>query len=312
MQWRGNLNGGLAALKSICLVIVAIFVVVGALCSVGCPDDHAYPYRQSDYYDRALSDGDLILATKLCLRCAWTFIEDNSDPLIVVFTAILATFTYRLWASTRQLAIDGQSAARAQSRDMKESLRIAEISASAARESADAAGKAAEVAERTLVEFERPYLFVSNVGPIQWAGPPFEPSIPFKVGNYGRVPAIFERIHIGANTSSAPDSPYNLEWGHFLERQGIIGADSHLLIERHDCMGVTDLECIDGMITAGANELFFWAIFDYCGPTKTVVYTRSQCFRFDDDSQTFIPYGGTEYNYEKQCSAGDYEQSTEA
>jgi hypothetical protein len=65
---------------------------------------------------------------QLGLKCIGPFVDANSDPIIAIFTIVLAWSTIGLWGQTRRLA----SGAEAQAEDTKKSLAIAKTSADAA------------------------------------------------------------------------------------------------------------------------------------------------------------------------------------
>jgi hypothetical protein len=124
------------------------------------------------------------------LRSILARLEEHSESVIAAFTVVLAISTIALWSATRNLWQAG-----------KEQFGIA-------RQTAEAAQKSAVVAERTLKDYERPWLFIDlddaihrpskNVG--AW-------HIAFTLNNYGRSPAIIDSIHCGINSGTKPDDP---------------------------------------------------------------------------------------------------------
>jgi hypothetical protein len=115
-----------------------------------------------------------------------------TDWLPAVFTLALAIFTQRLyqatvgmWDATKEL----RNFAEEQSRDMKASI-------AATHQTAEAAKSSAETAERSFTLLERPYVIPDNVGHLESTirvGNRTD-STSFRIGNYGKVPAIVHRV----------------------------------------------------------------------------------------------------------------------
>jgi len=116
---------------------------------------------------------------------------------LVAFTGVLAVSTIGLgWATVglyrtgeKQIRLNANSAA-AQSRDMQASIAVADKAANAAAEQA-----------RIVVKTERPYIFVV---PLNEGGSPFDPErkVSYFIRNYGRTPAILEKVIVGLRVIS--------------------------------------------------------------------------------------------------------------
>lgn len=147
---------------------------------------------------------------------------------LTLLTAVLAISTVGLW----RIALVGM---RAQSRDMKESLRIADASAKATVAAADAA----TASSRLALEVERARLIVvldkHNVGILKNAaqGPdggwlPDAIRFGFKFRNYGRTPAILHFMGRGIEVTREPRGPLGPQRVHEFDDGVIVdgGADS--------------------------------------------------------------------------------------
>jgi len=141
-------------------------------------------------------------------RCFGVWLEGNRDTISAGATAIVAVFTLTLWLATRGLWKTAQE----QSSDMKAA--IAE-----SKKSADAAAAAADIARQV----EMPMVFLTSAAiipnqssskdPVDYlpAGPC---SIGIEYKNYGRTPAIIERIalsHIISETAPLEQNQENIE-----------------------------------------------------------------------------------------------------
>ena len=126
-----------------------------------------------------------------------------TDILIAVFTIVLAWKTSGLFKETAGL----RTAADQQALDMKAAIE-------ASRESATAATRQAETAERSLTHLERPYIFVFGVNRIE-EDEDGDFFIRYSVANYGKTPAILDSVKTSIfhtmrgeilNAASVPDS----------------------------------------------------------------------------------------------------------
>ena len=125
------------------------------------------------------------------------FLDDHGNAVNAFASVIIAAFTIVLALTTRGLsrATRGlQTFAAVQADDMKESI-------AASNRLADSAGKSASVAEKALVDAERPYVFVVGVATPKLLdrnedGEYFS-YIQYTAANYGRTPAIIEEARAG-------------------------------------------------------------------------------------------------------------------
>ena len=132
----------------------------------------------------------------------------STDILIVIFTGVLAVKTSGLHKETAAL----REIADQQRTDLASSVEVA-------RDSARAAQKSADVAEKALIDLERPYLFLGLVVPhysyVSPAGTPLE--VQYKIDSFGRTPATISHIMIKTfiSTTIEPDigtaSPFRLD-----------------------------------------------------------------------------------------------------
>lgn len=108
------------------------------------------------------------------------------------FTFVLCVFTGLLWRSTNKLWLAGEKQmkvieknAAQQSIDMKASIKVAE-------DAAKAAGRSAEVAERTMILNDRPWVGVDLdiVGPLVFTADNCSIKLAMTITNHGRSPAI--------------------------------------------------------------------------------------------------------------------------
>lgn len=76
--------------------------------------------------------------------------------ILAAITAILAGYTAKLWGATKSLAEDAKRTADRQASEMQASLRIAQ-------ETAGAATRSADIAEKSLVAAQRAFLFIDTI-----------------------------------------------------------------------------------------------------------------------------------------------------
>ena len=119
----------------------------------------------------------------------WT----RPDCWLVALTAMLAFVTWRLVVQTRSLVAETMNTSARQADETIKAIGIAQ-------QSANAATKAAEVAERALNDLERPWIFI-NIYPGIFERDQRHSSryITWEVSNHGRTPAILDIVVAGDN-----------------------------------------------------------------------------------------------------------------
>ena len=116
------------------------------------------------------------------------FIKDHEKALVVVSALAVAFFTFTLWRTTTGL----QNLAEQQGADMKASLRVAQETAKAARDSADAAVRSAMP---FLVPRIRQFrLHPTNISERLPENATHRPSVKLAFRNIGATPAVMIRI----------------------------------------------------------------------------------------------------------------------
>ncbi|RWD69073.1 hypothetical protein [Mesorhizobium sp.] len=127
-----------------------------------------------------------------------SLVEHAPDWFVALFTLVLCIFTGLLWWSTRKLWKAGEDQMRliaenalTQSADMRASIIVAE-------DAAKAASRSAEVAERTMVLNDRPWVGVELqiLGPLVFTAHDCSVKLDVTITNHGRSPAIRTDPHI--------------------------------------------------------------------------------------------------------------------
>lgn len=146
---------------------------------------------------KALQEGIGYLRRMARLRlnraCAGDFVDKNDKAI----NALIAFFTFLLWVSTHRL----WTTARDQSRDMKASVRVA-------RQAATAALAQAQIAKRTLVLAQRPWIIVDVkiAGPMAYGPNGADFIFEYIMENVGNSPAfaVFPDSHLYSKTKAMP------------------------------------------------------------------------------------------------------------
>jgi hypothetical protein len=113
---------------------------------------------------------------------------------VAIFTIVLTVSTALLWWTTRETLRHAQIDSERQAGDMQRSLAVAE-------ENAKAAKRAAEIAEKSMIAIDRPWLQIkaSLVGPLEFTEEEIAVEVEFTLLNTGRSPAmfviLFTRLH---------------------------------------------------------------------------------------------------------------------
>ncbi len=205
-----------------------------------------------------------------------------SDPTSF-FTLVIAGFTIILAAATVALFV------------------VNMISANAAR-------SAARTAEKALTDVERPYVFVFGVtgfkiDKVRPGG--LNPHVTFSVANYGKTPAIIERVAFGFSLGAEPDDLLYADAQFSLVASPIMQAG-----ERRDGLfcDAPEFDPADvgwlplpppSPIIHADGDLLFRVIINYRGPF-TRSHETSACWRFEQGvSVNFVLLSGDEYNYQR-------------
>jgi hypothetical protein len=226
--------------------------------------------------------------------------KSEIDANLADYTRELALFTKGLFYATTVLGIATIGlliAAFFQSRDMKSSIAIADKAANAAR-------KAAQIAEDALTKVERPYIFVIGVerfGIDQTS----KVIVKFIAANYGKTPAVIEGVLGGVSVSKhgIPDPPPSSELMHDLMASPIIAAGGQT---PELSVRITEIRTFAynprGQRTTVRlgedDDIFFNMIICYRG-AFSYGHESGACWRYDKTTARLVPYGGENYNYVK-------------
>jgi hypothetical protein len=204
------------------------------------------------------------------------------------------------------------------------SLVDAQKAADASAEAAKAATKQAKIAEATLTQLERPYIFIFGVKGIKQDPESQEFFVEYTVANYGKMPAIIEAPYIGfvISEKGEPPLPPLMFDGHNLmaspimrsgeERveireyfpQGMTGEDINVRIFRvgEPILGSTSgertetTEVVPTFNIPEGFDIFFRAMIRYRGPFSGD-HETGVLWLYNPGSFEFAVRGGDEYNY---------------
>ena len=149
----------------------------------------------------------MVIRTKLQAVCAEDWTEKNEGAIGVVATIFIAIFTLTLWRATNRLwqSAEHQLAA------FKTSIDIANRHGDHMEKMASAANKSADIAERALIEHQRPWIF-RDIVTVNWRDRPGHKIndwyISLKWKNIGRSPAMIIQFQFGiTDIDLLPETP---------------------------------------------------------------------------------------------------------
>ena len=224
---------------------------------------------------------------------------------IAAFTLTLKRATDRLWdAGERQLELLAATNA-AQSRDMQDSIAVA-------NKAAVASEKSAKVAEDALFIGQRPYIFVAEptfkepvtVNSFDPTGSPLWPWILVTTENHGKTPALITEVCLESLCVAAlPDVPEYRENRISDELRTILGegkskTGTYLFKTEitgkvvNDILVGTSMESINGRNLYAFGYVKYDDIFGY-------VNTVGFCWRYNMSIARFLPEENEVYNYRK-------------
>lgn len=146
---------------------------------------------------------------------------DWTDPisiltgLLVFVTSVLAFFTYKLWESTSNLAIDARNASIKQATDMKVSLDIARASADAAKISADAAVISSMPVLSPLIGDDSYLHPMKDPADVLYGKDKiyaFESMVDFIFENFGKTPGIIRELRANLSICKRSELPNIVEF----------------------------------------------------------------------------------------------------
>jgi hypothetical protein len=149
----------LTAIGLLALILVLLMLALASSAQQSVPNNYGQPAEapSRDQIQSALTPSDAVKHNEeRAKESHWynTVFDNTTDWLLVLFNGLLVAFTWALSKSTKGL----WNAAVQQGEDTKESLRIANINAEAAKKSAD-------LSERSLHELNRAFVFVKEMKP---------------------------------------------------------------------------------------------------------------------------------------------------
>jgi hypothetical protein len=200
----------------------------------------------------------------------------STDEAIADYTKWLAIFTMFLVLVSVGLFISG------------------ERNVGVARESAHAAEKAANIAEKSLTELERPYIFVQIPKFVPNTIPNRPDRVQYVLKNYGRTPAIVRWFKAEAKRQVANEGG----WSNFFNGQIILASGEEREFEVVGGGGMnpypkSDPLSADPNQTALLNiEVTYSDVFDYFHVSG---------FSFFERGGTFYAIGGNQYNRRKSA-----------
>ena len=156
--------------------------------------------------------------------------------------------------------------------------------------------KTARIAERALVDLERPWVLITNAA-VQgiFSDPPF---IEIEKGNFWRAAGSVVGIRAGFKIYSLEIDPASIKMTeHPLEEVGNALVPSNTYTSKISFKPYREPQVPAG-IEAGAYNFVLRAVLNYRGLTEAT-YETGFCFRYQAERNRFVRYGGEKYNYTK-------------
>lgn len=212
---------------------------------------------------------------------------------LALVTLGLAIYTAKLYRATVGLGNEAKNTSDRQATEMEKSIAIA-------KETADAANKSAEVAEKTLTMVERPYVFAYSVSNFHMSEN-LNPAITYEVANFGKTPAIIQSAHVALeNIHSNLNAVLEVDRRHNLVCAPILSAgEVRKGIEEETPANMVNFITTDKGFSPDlkhGEDMFFRVIIRYRGPF-TEGHESSFCWRYNTHTNYFEPYGHEKYNY---------------
>ncbi len=128
-------------------------------------------------------------------RCGWYVVYGYRDAVIALCAGLIALFTFTLWRVARRLAEGGER-----------QFGLMQRAVNTAANATAAADRQAAVAERSLEDLERPYIFASRLEFVIATDEISGPHFLLGLTNYGRTPAIMKSYWVELLMKNQTDS----------------------------------------------------------------------------------------------------------
>ncbi len=243
-----------------------------------------------------------------------------------IFTGVLAFSTIALWsetgvASKRQLELIAANAVK-QSADMQASIAVAGRYAEAAEKAAKAAETATETTERAFTLLERPRVLpidISRITQVKIGENVTTNIVNFSIGNYGKVPALVQRVMARFAAIEFPPTRENLSRPNVRPGQSqhevwaeqiVLGPEKTSPMSRTTIPETIEVEPIWGefqgrRFTTGLrprlpprDNLFLEITIGYQDIASGVVREAVTLWRYG--AEGFVPQRGGAFNFERE------------
>jgi hypothetical protein len=171
------------------------------------------------------------------------------------------------------------------------------------KRAAEAAAKAARVAEKALLDLERPYVFVHGMQGVEaLAQDEYKPRIVYNVSNNGKLAAKIDSVSIACgpgNNGSFP--PLRLQDRHRLLERPILSADEQRSRIFHELLGENfvsrgDLNGSSEVAYAVDDGVIFQVLIEYRGPSGQS-HETGQVWKYDSESGGWCELADPHHTY---------------
>ncbi len=231
------------------------------------------PYCEDGEQPSNAKDGEQVPPSPICrvglLHYYKGFIELSSGFFTALFTGVLAWSTIRLWDATRETA---------------------------------------RIAQQSLTDLERPYLFISKLRPAEHGADGTQARALYTVTNHGKAPAMIESVEAGyfstGDTAAVygPESaPNGLITTHIIgpgETVTDIQVNSRPHIPLAGVVDAAQTKVVHVPQFFPSEDLLVRVKIFYEG-TFSREHETAACWRFDTEAVCFVRHGGKPENYIK-------------
>lgn len=171
------------------------------------------------------------------------------------------------------------------------------------KRAAEAAAKAARVAEKALLDLERPYVFVHGMSGVEaLAQDDYRPRIVYNVSNNGKLAARIDTVSIACgpgNNGSLP--PLRLQDRHRLLERPILSADEQRSRIFHELLGENfitrdDVNGSSGIAYDVDDGVIFQVLIEYRGPSGQS-HETGQVWKYDREAGGWCEVADPHHTY---------------
>lgn len=248
--------------------------------------DERCPAAEKRQQDDLIAQQSMADSTASMSRATWIQIGLGTVGLILL--AITAYYARQAAVAAKEAVIEARKATKITRAAVTEAKKTTKAAVKAATE----ARRQADIAELSIRNLERPYLFpeIADTDYLR-NSKPNKPFLRYRFINHGRTPAILKSVSV--RLVSIPKLPLRVPLGVKIDGYEVVASGKFTTDKTIDVEGSNVGDTWRGV---EATKLIFHGCISYEDVTGTL-HADHFCLRFTKNAKSFVIDGGKTYNY---------------